>query len=168
MKLRSRYTDTLITKLDGLVDTEHTIAKCFDHLASLIKNGQVKTKFCSYSATAKKNEVLFLDSLKKLGVSNAVFEDRCSLCKINPASFSLSGALNLGIEVMDIARKYYDDLIVLCESDADKKMFKEMLKAKIKQRDQLKKERRFEHKEDESSAATGPYGISQVVSKLYK
>lgn len=168
MQLRTKYKDTVITKIDGLIDTEYAISRCFEHLASLIHNGRAKKKFIAYADTAKKNKEIFLSVFKGMGASDCLTQEKCSLCKVDPASFSLSGALNLGMEMSDVAIRYYQDLVSLCASDVDKKEFKRMLKEKTSQKEVLKKERAFERSAENSSGTTEAFQMPDIVSRLYK
>jgi hypothetical protein len=164
MKLKTRYNETVVTKLDGLIDTEHAISRCFEHLASMIHNGRAKATFNSYAKTAKKNKDEFVRVFAKLGAPPALIEEKRSLCKIDPASFSLDGTLNLGMEIADIAMRYYDDLLALCDDEYDKSSLKEMRREKMHQRDTLKKERTFEHRDSPETDIAAP----EVVARLYK
>lgn len=108
------------------------------------------------------------DYLKRCGVSNFVLEHKCKFCKLKPESFSLLGALNLGLEVAGASIKFYNDLLDLSYSEEDKILFKRIKKDKIEQRNFLKKESRFVQDYKAKSDFITDYCIPEVISKLWK
>lgn len=164
----TRNKDKLTEKLQGAIDTEYTMSTCCNYLASLIKNGRIRNKFRSFSDEAKTNKGLLLDRLDSLGVTNFVVEDKCKFCKINPESFSLIGAVNLGLEVVNTAIKFYKDLLDFGDDIEDKKLFNKLLREKNKQRNFLKKEKKFVRKDEGKFNFIDDYCIPVVISKLWK
>ncbi len=166
MEMKTEYKDTAIVKLDGLADVEHTIGRCFEHLAALVRNGRARNKFIACSVSAKKNKETCMELLRKLGAADAVFEDKCSMCKLDPASFSFDGALRLGIEINDIAIRYYEDLVALSAGGADKRELRRLIREKNRHKEMLKKERKFEHAPEPGSSEH--YTISDAVVRMYR
>lgn len=164
MENKNRITENL----QDAIDTEHTVSFCFEYIASLIKNGRVRNKFCSFSELAKRNKDTLMECLKRQGVNNFVLEHKCKFCKLRPESFSLVGALNLGLEVVGASIKFYNDLLDLSYSDEDKTLFKRLKKEKIEQRVFLKKESRFVQEKKSASDLITNYCIPEVISKLWK
>lgn len=160
-QVRTRF----IGKLKGAINTEQTMGFCYMHLASLIKNGRIKNTLSSYSDVARHNESLLVERLQREGDTTFVSQHHCDPCQANVESFSVSGAINLGLEITDIAIKFYKDLLELSKPE-DRKLFKELWKEKCSQKEFLKKEKKFGHKDVMNF--TQNYCIPEVISKLWK
>ena len=167
-KIIYKHNVTLKEKLQSAIDIERISAKCCCHLSSLIKNGKIRSKFFVMSEVAKVNEALLCDYLRQLGITHFISEERCKYCKINPESFSLLGAINLGLEITEAAITHYKDLVTLVACSEDKKIFKKLLKEKDEQRDFLKKERKFVHEKEDKNQfdCIMNYCIPKVISKI--
>ncbi|UCC94556.1 MAG: hypothetical protein JSW40_07025 [Candidatus Omnitrophota bacterium] len=152
-----------VEKLKGVINAENTLSSCCERLSHLIKNGRIKDQFRMLSATAQLNEKLLIGRLSHLGVDTFMVGEKCKSCRVNPDSFSLLGAINLGIEITGIAIKFYRDLYAMSTQE-EKKLFTKLLKEKIQQRDALKKERRFDHKNKENFI--DQYCFSQIIPRL--
>ena len=158
--------NNLIKILESAIDVEHTTAFCFEYITSLIKNGRIKSKFYTFIEEAKRNKDYLIKKLKEIGVDNFLLEEKCKFCKLNPESFSLVGAFNLGLEITNISIKLYHNLLDLIKSKEEKDLFKKLIKVKIKQRDFLKKEKKFTE-EKKAKDFINDYCIPQVISKLW-
>lgn len=157
----------LIEKLADAVDSEHTASLCFGRLSDLIKNYKVRSNFIKFCESSKKNKELLLKLLSKLDESDFKLEEKCSFCKLNPESFSLFGALNLGLELTNVSMQFYDDLIKKSSDPKNKKIFKQLLTEKSRQKNFLKKEIKFVEDKSNSQLIVN-YCVSEVVSKLGK
>jgi len=157
-----------IRELNNALDAENIIAGCFRHLSTLINNGRIRSSFVSFSETAKNNQSLLKERLNNLGARDFVAQNKCAFCKINAESFSLSGALNLGLEANKAAIKFYKNLLAESKSEEDKKLFNSLIKEKVLHQDFLKKEKRFLRKEEDNLGLIDSYCISEVIAKLWR
>jgi|GEM_PF-1735454 len=130
-------------KLWKVVDAEYTAASCFNYISGLIKNGRISVRFVDFAKKAEKNKKMFSALLGERGKKNVVFENTCELCKLTPQSFSLLGALNLGIELTRISEDLYARLSEEFLPMAYKDVFKRLSEEKHRQRNFLRKELRF-------------------------
>lgn len=158
----------LVENLQTAIDAEQTASSCFGYIASLIKNGRIRAKFYSFVESAKKNKALLTGCLNNAGVTDFVLVDKCKFCKLKPESFSLFGALNLGLEITNASIKVYNDLLGLKLPAQDKSIFKELLKEKTQQRSFLKKEKKFAQDDKAKAEFINRYCIPEVIAKLWK
>ena len=166
ISINSNYAGTSAETLQNTVDAESMMHFCCSHLAHLIKNGRIKNKFCSFSQTAETNKELLVERIISLGISNFLPENKCRFCNVKSESFSLLGALNLGLEVASVAIKLYKDLLNLTDNLDDKKLYKEILNEKSIQLAFLKKEKRFVSKGELKLNLIGSYCLPEIVSRL--
>lgn len=157
-----------VEQLHDVLDAEYAITRCFGHLSGLIKNGRIKNRFISLAETARDNQRLLKDRLAGLGAEEVAEDRACHWCKINPESFSLSGTLNLGIELTGRARAFYRELFSSAQTEEDRRLFGELMKEKHGQHGFLKKEKKFMRKEDDGLGLIDSYCIDEVISKLWK
>jgi len=158
----------IIDMLKGAIETEYHLAKCCGHIASLIKNGRIKSQCYLYADLAAKSEEELRGYLYNLNEEEFVFEDKCKFCRLNPGNFSLKGAIDLGLETSGIAIKFYKELLNLIENRSNKDFFRKLLKNKISQRDALKKEKRFDRSQKDKSAVIDDFCMPYIVSKLWR
>ena len=159
--------DKLTENLHGAIASEHITSFCFGHIASLIKNGRVRAKFFTFAGLAKKDKESLLGRLSNFGITNFVLEDKCELCRLKPESFSLVGALNLGLELTSASLKFYNELLALTSRLEDKNLFRELIKEKTQQKDFLKKEKKFTRLDKATSDFISSYCIPEVAAKLW-
>ena len=157
--------DAIIAKLVNVIDAEYSASTCYQYLAELIKNGAIKKQFMLSSETARSNQDILLDYLKELGVNDFVLEETCTFCKINPESFSLAGAIDLNLQINAFAVRYYKELTGIAPEQGRRNWFKKKLKEKVRQRDILKRERKFDHKDGELNLINS-FCMSYIASKL--
>jgi len=156
--------EDLIKILESVIDIEHTTFVCFNYIASLLKNGRIRTRFYNLAKDAQKNKEYLINKLKEIGVTEFVLEEKCKFCRLKPESFSLLGAFNLGIEINKVAIKLYDTLLDLNKDNKEKILLKRIIKIKNNQIDFLKKEKMFsEQKEAEDIISN--YCIPKIISK---
>jgi rubrerythrin len=160
--------DKLVKRLQSAIDAENTTFACFHRLASIIKNGRIRNRFYSFAKSARTDDKLLREQLNKLGINNFVWEERCKFCKIDPEGFSLSGAINLGLELTKEAIISYRDLYKLSNNQKDKRLFKSLLEEKTRQNVFLKKEKEFVRKQDRNLGCIDNYCISEIISRLNK
>lgn len=160
--------DKIIENLQNAIDAENTMSTCCGHLANLIKNGRIRKQFFSCSDTAKGNRDSLIELLKNLEVKDFGLQERCGFCKINPESFSLLGALNLGLEITDVVIKSYKELLERFFNSQEQGVFEKLLREKSKLRDFLKKEKGFIRIDKKEFNFIDYYCIQEIVSKLYK
>jgi hypothetical protein len=156
----------LIEKIKGIIDTEYSFTICCGYLASLIKNGRIRKQFHSYVEVAKDNLKLLEVYLGRLGVNNFELKEDCKFCKINPESFSLIGAINLGLEIIGVAIGYYKDLLVSVNNADDANLFSRLFKEKITQRNLLNKEKEFNEDKAYSFGTIEQFCIPYIRSRL--
>ena len=160
--------DKLIEKIQDTIDAENTMSFCFSHLAGLVKNGRIRKQFYSLSGSAKANKDSLMRILEREEVKDFSLENRCKFCKIKTESFSLIGAINLGLEVTGAAIKFYKDLLELSSNLEDKRLFGKLLKEKTGQSNFLKKEKRFEREDRDKTNFIDYYCMPEVISKIWK
>lgn len=158
----------IIGHLETAIDTESTLSNCYNHLFSLIDNGKIRSEFKKLSDVAADNIKILNDCLKDAGVADFVLENKCQYCKINPESFSLIGAINLGLEITDISVKIYKKIIELLPDAESKNLFKSLLKEKTNQHNFLKKESEFVDKDRELKSVIDLHCIPTIASRLGK
>jgi len=158
--------NNLIKILESAIDVEYTTSFCFEYIASLIRNGRVKSKFYTFREEAKRNQDYLINKLKEIGIDNFVLEEKCKFCKLTPESFSLVGAFNLGLEIADISIKLYHNLLDLLRDKEEKDLLRKIIKAKIKQIDFLKKEKKITEQKEVKDLISG-YCLPEVISKLW-
>jgi rubrerythrin len=160
--------DKLVERLQSAIDAENTTFACCRRLASIIKNGRIRNRFYSFAESARADDKLLRGQLNKLGINNFDLEERCRFCKIDPEGFSLSGAINLGLEVTRVAIISYRDLCKLSDTQKDKRLFKRLLEEKTRQNVFLKKEKGFVRKQDKNLSCIDNYCIPEIISRLSK
>ena len=153
--------------LHSAIHAEHIASSCFGYIASLTKNGRVRAKFCTFAELAKNDKESLVGRLSNFGITNFILEDKCELCKLKPESFSLAGALNLGLELTSISLKFYNELLGASERLEDKNLFRELIKEKTEQKNFLKKEKRFVRPDKVTSDFISSYCIPEVAAKLW-
>jgi len=141
LKTRDRFVELI----EGVIDTEYTMSICCRRLSLLIKNGRARKKFYDISEVAKRNENLLMRRLSNLGVADFILKNKCKFCKVNPESFSTLGALELGMEIVSIAIRFYRALLKYADTKEDIKLFNDLLTEKVQEKKFLKKEKGFRH-----------------------
>ena len=152
--------------LQHAIDAESTLGVCCTHLSALIHNGKVRSQFGVFAKKAEENKKFLITYLEILGVRDFVFESKCELCKMKPESFSLSGALNVALEIVEVSVGLLKQLSAKSSDQNDKKLFKKLLSEKNTQRDFLKKEQEFNLSDKELPGCVGEYCIPQVIGKI--
>jgi len=168
MEYNARNKSKIVKDLQCAIDTEHAMSSCFGYGASLIRNGRVRREFVNFSEAAKKNRELLTGRLQGLGVEDLILEDICDYCKLKPESFSLVGLINLGIEVINGAIKYYKNLTELSDYSEDKNLFVQLTKEKTQQLNFLKKEKQFYEGSKIEPDFITKYCIPEIISKFLK
>jgi rubrerythrin len=166
-KIETENQDYIIAKLEDAIDAEHTAIECLRHISELVRNGRIKAMFASFAEEAQRNRNLLLKRLAALGQKDFVLEDKCHFCKLAAKSFSLFGAVNLGLELTRVCLDAYDALVEEYKQAEDRNEFRRLLKGKHKQRSFLKKERRFIENNSESNFIAD-FCIPHVAGKLLK
>lgn len=161
---KSRLKETL----RDLADAENTLNFCLKHLSVLVKNGRIKNRFNSFAQFAGANKEVLIKKLKDLGSSGDLSGVDCKFCRIKPESFSLFGAINLGLEIIGAEIKLYRRLLNLIDDEADGGFFKRILEEKAAQKKFLKNEKNFVSGRESSSTFIDSYCLPQVVSKLWQ
>ncbi|MDD5154960.1 MAG: hypothetical protein PHF11_00540 [Candidatus Omnitrophica bacterium] len=157
-----------IEKLERALDAEQATAVCCGRLAALIKNARIRKNFLCLSEAAKNNQRLLYDRLKALEAKGVVPQDKCEYCRINPESFSLDGAINLGLEVTSAAIKIYKGLLACSQGEDDKKLFEGLIKEKKGQFNSFKKEKKFMRTQEDKFNMIDSYCVSKIISQLLK
>jgi hypothetical protein len=156
-----------LEQLHDVLDAEYAISRCFGRLSALIKNGRIRNRFITFAEAARNNQRLLKERLAELGAEEEVEERACHLCKINPESFSLRGALNLGMELTNKAGVRYKELVSSAATEEDERLYGTLMKEKHGQHGFLKKEKKFVHKEEDDFSLIDSYCIDEVISKLW-
>ncbi|MFA5008006.1 MAG: hypothetical protein WC546_02175 [Candidatus Omnitrophota bacterium] len=157
-----------IEKLESAIDAENTLSNCCKHLFSLMHDGKIRSEFKKFSDIAEDNIKILTDYLKAAGIENFVLEQKCQYCKINPESFSLEGAIKLGLEIIDISIKLYKKLFELSSGEESKNLFESLIKEKTNQKNFLKKESEVIESGKEDRSLMDLHCIAAVASRLGK
>ncbi|MDD2751839.1 MAG: hypothetical protein PHN59_01745 [Candidatus Omnitrophica bacterium] len=160
--------EKLIETLQSAVDTENTLHFCYSYLVSLIHNSGARQNFTLLSQSAKLNQEFLINLLKGLEVEEFLPEHKCKFCNIKAESFSLQGAISLGIEILDLQIKLYRDLALMDINAHEKARLRAILEDKINHREILKKESKFAVKEDEKLNFIESYCIPGIIAKLWE
>lgn len=158
----------LIEILQHTVDAENMMNFCLSHLAHLIKNGRVRKRMSEFSEMAKKNKEFLSEELRQLGVSSYFPENGCRYCNVKPESFSLLGAINLALEIIDIETKSYKDILRLIDNKKTKEEINQILDTKMSQKTFLKNEKKFASQAEYKLSFIDSYCLAGIVSKLWK
>ena len=161
------YKGKIFESLKKAIDGEHSVSSCFKHISGLTKNGSIRSKFIDLARGSQRNKEALLKHLYSLGETDFVLEDKCHYCKLTPESFSLPGALSLGLEITGICADLYDGLSKLHSGSEDKDLFRRLLKEKNNQRRFLKKEKGFVEAKSDSNFIMD-FCIPHVVGRLLK
>lgn len=158
----------LIENLQNAIDAESTLSNCCKHLFSLMHEGRIRSEFKKFSDIAEDNIRILGDHLKSAGVEDFVLEKKCQYCKINPESFSLVGAVNLGLEIIHICLKLYKKLVELSNDAASRNLFESLAKEKSNQKNFLKKESETIEASKENRNIMDLHCIAAIASRLGK
>lgn len=156
-----------IKQMHGVLDAENVSSLCFGHLSDLIKNGRVRKNFVLFSESSRNNQRLLKDRFVNPEIETFMNRQACEYCRLRPESFSLSGALNLGVELTQIAIKFYKDLESAADKEENRRLFKSIIAEKKRQLDFLKKEKKFMRREEDKSDFIDSHCIDEVISKLW-
>ena len=154
--------------LQDIFDAEHFTSKCFGHLAALVNNGNIRDKFSYFSERAERNKEELEQWLDNLGETNFCAREHCTFCQVEPGSFSLLGALNVGLEVTEITLKRYKQLVALKEQAHNKNLYKKLFKEKTEQKRFLKQEKKFIKEHEDKPTFADDYCIPEIISKYWK
>ncbi|PIQ89680.1 MAG: hypothetical protein COV72_01840 [Candidatus Omnitrophica bacterium CG11_big_fil_rev_8_21_14_0_20_42_13] len=154
-------------KLCSAIEAEATMAVCYGRIAELIKNNKARLKFNRLSRESAKSKELLCGRLSGFGTAKEECGLLCEVCKLRPESFSLIGALQVGLETTKSAAKFYNELSARCDDKQDKKLFKELFKKQQARMMLLKREKRFGH-EDEADSLAIDCCLPEALSKLWK
>lgn len=158
------------TIIEQIVDAQHVMGYCSTHLTGLIKNGKVKNRFSQMSRAAIAHRDILERFCSSFGLSCRPPQKACKFCDVKPESFSLIGALNIGVEVSTYLFERYRALASLVEDPGDRKIFREMAAELGKQRTYLKAEQKFavgKQEEDEPTYMESSC-MPQIISRLCK
>lgn len=157
-----------IEKLEIAIDAESTLSNCCNHLFLLMHDGKIRSEFKKFSDIAEDNIKILKDYLQNAGIEDFVLEKKCQYCKIKPESFSLEGAIKLGLEIIDICIKVYKELLKLSSETESKNLFESLIGEKTSQKNFLKKEREEIEDKKESQNIIDLHCIPTVASRLGK
>ena len=158
----------LIEILQHTVDAENMMHYCLSHLAHLIKNGRIRKKMNEFSELAKTNKEFLIEQLNNLGITSYLPENRCRFCNVKAESFSLLGSINLALEIIDIEKKLYKDLLKLYNNTEAKGKINQILDTKMSQKTFLKNEKKFASQAEYKLSFIDSYCLAGIVSKLWK
>lgn len=156
--------EAFLESIRGAVEAEHHLGRCCFHLSLLIKNGTVRSRFEELSRAAKDTENKLSNILLREGQPYAL-KCECKFCRLNPDNFSLEGAINLALEIVEAAINYYRVLVGVADG-GDRLLFTSLLKDKIKHRRALLKEREFHHSSGKGGIIND-FCIPHIISRLW-
>jgi rubrerythrin len=164
----SRIKTRITCDFEHLLDIEQTSSSCFEYLASLMHNSRVRNEFFSFAEKAKENKNELSRWLSELGSSEAAVQSKCQFCKVRPESFSISGALDLGIQLAGAAVKHYEKLFKISDAFRESDFWNRALEEKEEELDFLRAEKNFNTNKEVSSDFISKNCIVNIISKLYK
>ncbi|MDD4182648.1 MAG: hypothetical protein PHT53_02365 [Candidatus Omnitrophica bacterium] len=165
---QSDSSQEFIEKLQNAIDAESTLSNCCRHLFSLMRDGKIRSEFKKFSDIAEDNIKILQDYLKNAGIDDFVLEKKCQYCKINPESFSLEGAVKLGLEIIDICIKVYKKLLTLSRAEESKNLFESLIGEKTNQKNFLIKESKAIENQKEGQSMIDLHCIPAIASRLGK
>lgn len=158
----------LIEHLKKEVDLHATACKCYRRLSELLTNGRIKKKFSDMAEYSQKIVSLIPNKIKDITGEEYKCNIFCKKCKLKEEELSLSGALNLGLEILNKSLDLYRKIIKVDKSPEDKRVFKEVMK-------ELKNQYAFLRKEKKRHVFKGPligcidgYCIPEVFSDFWQ
>lgn len=157
-----------ITALENAIDAESTLSNCCAHLSSLIDNGRIRKEFTNFSEIARINVKVLSEYMQQKHLPPFVLENKCKYCKMKPESFSLAGAIGLGLEITQAIEALYKDLAKNSPDETSKALFDNLRRGKIQQRNFFKKEKTFIKEEEKLPTIINEYCIPEVAAKLWK
>ncbi len=158
----------LAGELKAVINVENLFSKCCIQLNELIKNGKIREQLKYISRTAIANSRLLHSYLNNEDVSNFSFEDKCQYCHLKPESLSLSGVIDMGLEIIDLAIRHYRSLQELNISMEHNEAFERIIKEKYAQRELLKKEKGFHDYKEEGDKIIKDFCIPLFNTFSYK
>ncbi len=160
--------EELLGILYNIIDAEFTTVHCCEHLADHIKNGKIKEKFHSFIKTANENREKLKFYFSKLGLNEYEAQRHCKFCRISPESFSLIGAINLQLEIINAAVNSYKKLLDVLSEKEVKHTIKEIIRTKLNEKNFLKKEKQFLENKATEQGIFSSYCIPDVATKLWR
>lgn len=160
--------ERLMQDLREILNAEDTMYSCCARIASLIKNGRARNTFNSLAESARTNKEFLKGCLYDLGEEFSAQEDGCKIYAQDAESFSLLGALNLGLEIASKGKGLYADLVKLSEDRKDRMVFRQSLLEKQKERASLQKEKNFLSRKEEILSPINSLSITGTISKLLR
>jgi hypothetical protein len=159
--------EALVHTIEEATGAEHIMSVCYSRIAALVKNGRVRAKLESFAAMAQANEDELIERFKCCVADKYLIEKKCKFCTVEPESFSLHGAINLGVEILETSIHLYRELAKKCEPEEDSELFKGLLEEKIKQKDFLMKEKKYTRVDQDTLDFVDTYCLPEVISKLW-
>lgn len=160
-KRREVFFDTL----RRAAEAEHHLGKCGVHIALLIDNGKIREKFYKFVDSAKVAEEELYNIFKREGYDFRI-KSYCEFCRLKPESFSLEGAINLSVEIIEVTIKCYRKLIRFADKK-NRSLFTKFLKEKLRHRNALIKEKHFNHNKGKGGVIED-FCLPYVISKLWR
>ncbi|MDP2923669.1 MAG: hypothetical protein Q8O30_08140 [Candidatus Omnitrophota bacterium] len=168
MPVRIGNVTMFIEVLQKAIDAENTLRNCCSHLSSLIHNGRIRKEFNRLAEVADNDTHVLSGYMRAQNMQLILPENKCKYCKIKPESFSLEGAVNLGLEIVSLCEALYKDLTKLTKDYSSKTLFENLRKEKAREKNFLKREKRFIKENEPSSCIINEYCIPEIAAKLWK
>jgi len=156
---------TFLENLEGVLEAEHYLGRCCQHLALLIRNGSVRAKCGQFSLAAKEAEAKLQAIFEREGVDFKV-EYRCEFCHLKPDNFSLEGAISLSLEIVEAAINYYRNIVRLSKASS-RPLFVELLKSKLVCRRSLLGEKKFDRNRAKGNVIDD-FCMPHIISPLWR
>jgi hypothetical protein len=151
-----------------IVDAQHVMGYCSVHLTTIIKNGKVRNRFAQMSSAVDIHRDILEKFCQLNGYSCTAPETACRYCGVKPESFSLIGALNIGVEVTTYLLDQYRKLESLVADPGDRKIFREIGGELSRQRNYLKAEQKYVVKKEQETEPTfmDSHCMPEILSRL--
>ncbi len=156
---------TIIRDIATVLEAENFFSTCFGHLEVLIKNGTIQSTIRFYREQSLKNAQFLRKYLNTFAGERTPEKSTCSQCKVLPESFSLEGALNLGLEIIDVAITHYRSIIKKIPASPEKETLERYLSEKLEQKKFFKREKQFDH--IHSAGVVDSFCVPYLLSRLY-
>ncbi|MDD5595097.1 MAG: hypothetical protein PHY94_02510 [Candidatus Omnitrophica bacterium] len=164
MKEKEEFIETL----QSAVGAENTLHFCYSYLITLMRNCGARKNFSLLSDSAVANKEFLSNLLKDLGAEEFLPDHKCQFCNIKAESFSLQGAISLGLEIINQQIKLYKELMLFDSTAENQVIFGRILKEKLNQKEVLKIESKFAAKEEEKLNFIESYCIPGIIAKLWE
>jgi hypothetical protein len=136
-------TKDMIARIRVAAREEGFLSDCLKRLSEMIENDRACAQISAMSKRAMDNRRLLIGSLVGDDLNGFNTKGNCSFCRVGLESFSLSTAIGLCLELNASLLRHYGQLILTSLGRKENKMFRQLFRANVVERDVLRKEKDF-------------------------